>query len=121
MRRPCTGTYQAQNTATKMPYPPPTKTAMQDAESITNYNPKVVGTATIDGKDCLVVEYIVNGEPTKMWLWQDYGFPLRVETTVPAGINIVESRNIDFTDIPDSVFELPQGVQLIKPGLNPPP
>ncbi len=87
---------------------------MQDAESITNYNPKVVGTETIDGKACLVVEYSVSGAPTKMWLWQDYGFPLRVETKVPAGIKVVESSNIDFADIPDSMFELPPGVQVIR-------
>jgi outer membrane lipoprotein-sorting protein len=104
----------AQNTATQTPYPPPTKTAMKDAESITDYNPSVVGTETMDGKVCLVVEYLESGAPTKMWLWQDYGLPLRVERTVPVGIVVVKSSNIDFADIPDSLFELPPGVHIIR-------
>lgn len=104
----------SQNTATRMPYPSPARTAIEDAESILNYNPEFTGTETIDGKSCLVIEYLVSGAPTKMWLWQDYGLPLRVETTVPAGIAIVETSNIDFAHIPDSTFELPAGVQIIQ-------
>jgi len=105
----------AQNTAERKPYPSPARTATQAAESILNFSPDVAGTEIIDGKDCLTVEYLVNGAPTRMWLWQDYGFPLRVEETVSAGIIIVEYSNIDFANIPDSAFELPPGVQIIGP------
>jgi len=103
-----------QNIAMKVNFAQAPKSATEEAGAILNYNPTVVGTETIDGKVCLVVEYTVEGTATKAWIWQEYGFPIRVEVTTTAGKTTVEYENIEFVDIPDSMFELPAGVQIIE-------
>ncbi len=109
--------FPAQNMAMKMTYEQP-ESAIEEAQSIPDYNPTIIGTETMDGKVCLVVEYTIEGQTTKMWIWKDKGFPIRVEMTTAEGKIIMEYKNIDFTDIPDSMFELPEGVDIIDiPGL----
>jgi len=109
--------YPDQNMAIKMAYEQP-ESAMEEAQSIPDYNPTIIGTETLDGKVCLVVEYTVNGTTAKMWIWEEYGFPIRVETTTAEGTIIIVYKNIEFTDIPDNVFELPEGVQIMDiPGM----
>ncbi len=80
------------------------------------YNPVVIGTETLDGKVCLVVEYTVQGIKTKSWIWKEKGFPIRMETAGPQGTSVMEFKNIEFVDIPDSMFQLPAGVQIVMPG-----
>jgi outer membrane lipoprotein-sorting protein len=104
----------AENIAVKMNFAQVAKSAVEEAESIQNYNPTVVGTETIDGKVCLVVEYTVVEAATKAWIWEEHGFPIRVEVTTSEGTTTVEYKNIEFVDIPDSMFELPAGVQIIE-------
>jgi outer membrane lipoprotein-sorting protein len=104
----------AQNTAIKMTWNPTTKSATDQAKSVSDYNPTIVGTETIDGKVCTVVQYTVQGQTAKMWLWQDYGFPIRVEATTAQGTTVIEYKNIQFVDIPDSMFTLPDGVQITQ-------
>jgi len=107
-----------QNIAMRVNFAQATKSATEEAQSIQNYNPTVVGTETIDGKVCLVVEYTVEGTATKAWIWQEHGFPIRVEVTTTEGKHTVEYKNIEFVDIPDNMFELPPGVQIIQqPGM----
>jgi len=103
-----------ENMAMKMTFNPPAKSAVEEVQSVADYNPTVVGTETIDGKVCLVVEYTVEGAATKMWIWEEHAFPIRVEVTTAEGKTIVEYKNIAFVDIPDSEFELPAGVQIIE-------
>jgi outer membrane lipoprotein-sorting protein len=60
------------------------------------------------------VEYTVEGTATKMWIWEEYAFPIRVEVTTTEGKTTIEYKNIEFVDIPDSMFELPAGVEIIQ-------
>lgn len=83
-------------------------------ENIEKYNPVVIGTETIDGKTTIVVEYTAEGVKTKSWIWKEKGFPIRTETTTAEGKVTIENRNIEFVDIPDSMFELPAGVQIMQ-------
>jgi hypothetical protein len=103
----------AQNTAIKMAFDPANKSAVGESQSVQGYNPKTVGTETIDGKLCTIVEYTVQGTLTKSWIWQDRGLPIRVEATSAQGKTIMEYKNLEFSDIPDSMFELPAGVQMM--------
>jgi outer membrane lipoprotein-sorting protein len=82
-------------------------------QGLSQYHPQTTGTETIDGKLCLVVEYTVQGLSTKAWIWQEYGFPLKVVTETAQGTTMVEYKNIDFSGIPDSEFQLPPGVQIM--------
>ena len=102
----------AQKMAIKMTWDPNTTSAMDDTEGISKYNPTIMGTVTIDGKKCTMVEYTIERQTTKMWLWQDRGFPIRVEVTTSQGKSIMEYRNIEFKDIPDSMFTLPSDVAI---------
>ena len=107
-----------ENVAMKVTFNPPAKSAVEEAQSVADYNPTVVGTETVDGKVCLVVEYTVEGAATKMWIWEEHAFPIRVEVTTAEGKTTVEYKNIEFVDIPDSEFELPPGVEIIEvPGM----
>jgi outer membrane lipoprotein-sorting protein len=103
-----------QNMAYQMTWNPTTQSAADEAQSIMQYNPTAIGIETIDGKVCTVVQYTVEGQTAKMWLWQEHGMPIRVETTSPQGNIIMEYKNIQFIDIPDSTFVLPDGVQITK-------
>jgi hypothetical protein len=85
----------------------------EDTDAILNYNPTVVGTETIDGKVCTVITYDMPGEGSvKTWIWNDKGFPLRMEMNTSAGNTTIEFTNVDFSDIPDSMFQLPSDVTI---------
>lgn len=65
---------------------------------------------TIDGKVCTVLGMSAPGvAEKKMWIWQDRGLPIRDEMTTISGTTRTDMKNIDFSDIPDSMFELPTG------------
>jgi outer membrane lipoprotein-sorting protein len=104
--------YPSQNTAMKMTYNP-TESAVDETKGIVDFNPTILGTETLDGKVCLVVSYTFEGTTTKMWIWKQYGFPIRMEVTTSAGKSIIEYQNISLGDIADSMFVLPDGVQII--------
>jgi len=107
-----------ENVAIKMSWDPTARSAVDEAQSISGYNPTVVGTETIDGKVCAVVQYTAEGQTVKTWLWQDYGFTVRVEATTPKGTTLIEYKNIEFVDIPDGMFALPADVQIMQvPGM----
>jgi outer membrane lipoprotein-sorting protein len=86
----------------------------EQSGSLTEYNPTTVGSEVVDGKNCLVVEYDTGTENVKMWLWKEYGLPIKTESTTAQGTSAVELKNIEIGDISDSMFELPSGVQVIE-------
>ncbi len=105
----------AQGIAMKMDFSKAKETAgetpTEQAESVMDYNPVTLDTEVLDGKTCLVVEYSSQTGEVKMWIWTKYGLPIRIETTTAEGKAVAEIKNIDFGSIPDSMFELPAGVQ----------
>ncbi|TES83341.1 MAG: hypothetical protein E3J92_03245 [Dehalococcoidia bacterium] len=86
----------------------------EDVQNIPAYDYTIIGTDTEDGKVCLVVEYSAAGATVKSWIWKEHGFPVRMETTTAEGTIIVVFKDIDFSDIPDDMFELPAGVQIME-------
>lgn len=77
------------------------------AQSLADYAPTIVGTETIDEKVCTVVEYTMEEVTAKMWLWEEHGFPVKIETTTAEGTVTIQYTDIDFSSIDDSIFELP--------------
>lgn len=106
-----------QKTAIKMDWSNAPIPATMDAQSILNYQPQIDGTETIDGKVCMVAEYTVESIASKMWIWQDLGLPVRIESSTPLGKTTVDFKNYDFSDIQDNLFILPAGTQIIDFGL----
>ncbi len=73
----------------------------------------VVGQENIDGKRCTVMEVTDGTTYTKMWVWEEYGFPLKMEIVADGNQINYEYKNVSFDKIPDSVFEVPAGVQIM--------
>jgi|LGOV01.1.fsa_nt_gb outer membrane lipoprotein-sorting protein len=110
-----------ENMAIKMDFGNMPESAIDEIQSLMDYDPTVVGIETIDGKLCTVVEYTDSSEfmgesfevKTKSWIWQKHGLPIRMESTSSEGdTTIMEMKNIDFGKIPDSMFELPAGAEV---------
>jgi outer membrane lipoprotein-sorting protein len=68
---------------------------------------------TFDGKECLVYETNFEGEMGKIWIWEEYGMPLRVETQSGQDKIVAEFLNFEIGNVDDSVFELPEGTEVI--------
>ncbi len=95
------------------------ETPLDQFKAIMKYSPEVVGSEILDGRDCLVIKYIVGegdgGGEVKSWIWKEYGLLIRMKATLPAvGVSVSEMKNIDFSDISDSMFELPAGTEIIE-------
>jgi hypothetical protein len=87
---------------------------IKDITGIMDYSPNIIGTETIDGKVCKVVSYDETGVGSiKKWIWEEKGLPLKMEMTASGTTTTIEYKNIDFSDIPDSMFQLPDGVTII--------
>jgi len=84
--------------------------AAENPNDILDFNPENLGTETIDGKSCVVIQWTTDAGTIKEWIWIDVGFPLKMESTTPAGTTTIEFTNISFNDIDDSMFQLPEGV-----------
>ena len=102
-----------QNMAFKVTYEQAQGSPVEEALAISQYHPRNLGTETIDGKVCMVVEYTVQDVNTKMWIWEEHGFPIKVVTVTDQGTTTIEYKNIQFTSIPDSEFQLPLGVEIM--------
>ncbi len=109
--------YPSENMAIRATYEP-VETALDETEGIEQYNPEIIGTEMLDGKECLVIQYYIEGATTKMWIWKEYGFAIRIEVRDYQGLTVVQYKNISFSDIDDSLFELPAGVEIFDiPGV----
>jgi len=87
--------------------------ALDETESMGDYDPILVGSEMVDGKDCYVFEYSAEGAGTKMWLWKQYGLPVKMTMTDSSGTTTMLYKNYSFNNIADSEFELPAGVEVI--------
>jgi outer membrane lipoprotein-sorting protein len=104
----------AQNIAMKLPYKEEQFSGPQDkAEDVDASKAKYVGKDKIDGKTCLVYELAIEGGKEKIWVWEEYGLPLRMETEVEGQKTIIEYRNVKVGDIDDNMFKLPAGTQIM--------
>jgi len=82
--------------------------AMYMASIAADYNPRIIGTETTDGKGCYLVEYVDNEITLRMWIWKEHKFLVRSDLITASHTTTIEFKNIDFGDIPDSMFELPE-------------
>jgi hypothetical protein len=49
---------------------------------------------------------------TVLYLWEEYGLPLRVENVADGGFTVVEFKDLEVGLVPDDVFALPAGVEV---------
>ncbi|MDD3653044.1 MAG: hypothetical protein PHO01_02480 [Desulfotomaculaceae bacterium] len=99
----------------------PSNNALEYGEDI-NTAPdkyKVLERTVYDGVMCRIVS--VTGadskEAMKMWVREDYGFPVRVETVeANGGKTVLEYKNVIIGKQPAEIFQLPAGVQVTDAG-----
>jgi len=78
---------------------------------------KIIGSERIDSYDCEIYDFIdprIN-MPSKVWLWKEKKFPVKVEIKSPNGVVTTTMKNIK-VDIPidDSEFTLPAGIEIVE-------
>lgn len=71
---------------------------------------------TFDGKKCLVYETRNEGGHGKIWISEEYGMPLRVESQVGSDKIVAEFLNFKIGEIDDSLFNLPEGTLIMDFG-----
>ncbi len=77
----------------------------------------LTGRETFDGKECLVYETDYEGGKGKMWIWEEAGMPLRVETTSGSDTVVVEFLNFAVGNVDDAMFQLPPGTTIMDAGI----
>lgn len=78
---------------------------------LNNYKLQNVGQETIGNKNCLIyLHQSGKSDSQKVWLWQVYGLPIKIEDTGAFGKITTVFQNFDFTPIPDVVFNLPGNI-----------
>lgn len=100
------------NTATRMS----SNVDIED-EPVEEYDPanmKYLGRDTVDGKKCVIYEVTEEESTSKVWFWEEHGFPIRVETTVDGQEMVMEYKNVKVGDIPASMFRIPDGVEVME-------
>jgi hypothetical protein len=80
--------------------------ASADDSSLAQYSPVLDGSEVVNGVDCYIYKYTVDGVVSRIWLSKANGLPIR-ET---AGTTTIDYTNYKFDMIPDSQFTLPPGV-----------
>lgn len=76
---------------------------------------KELETVVYDGVKCRVVEVTAKDgkEVTKMWIREDHGIPMRIESTNPTGQKtVMEYKNMKVGSLSTDVFQLPSGVKI---------
>lgn len=73
-----------------------------------------LGKEVRDGKDCVVIQYKEDEVDTRVWLWEEHGLPVRIETTYDNSTTVMQYSNYKFEALPESLFELPQGMEVIE-------
>lgn len=75
---------------------------------------KVLETVTYDGVKCKVIQVTSpdGKEQSKMWVREDYGIPVRVESDSGGDKFVMEIKNLKVGAQPPDTFKLPAGVQV---------
>lgn len=90
-------------------------TPTEMAVNIRDSQPVMAGSAMVDGHDCAVLNITdKDGTQGKAWVWKEKGLMLKAEAETPSGKTISEVKNVSFTNIPDSTFQLPADVRMVS-------
>jgi hypothetical protein len=85
----------------------------ESGDQVLQYHPNIIGTETIDGKSCTIIAWEDANGSVKEWIWTETGIPLKTEVTTQGMTTTIEYNDFDFSDIADSMFEVPADYQLM--------
>ncbi len=85
------------------------------AENLDDENMNYVGKETVNGISCLVVETKEQNSDNqvKMWLHEEYGIPMKIETSGSDNVHVMEVTDFKTDSLSDDLFKLPEGYQII--------
>jgi len=78
-----------------------------------------IGADTINGYPCAVYRFTnpATNEMTKVWVWKEREFPVKIELKGGSGTMVIELTNIQLGGVvPESTFQLPPGIQAVDVG-----
>lgn len=85
------------------------------SEKILDKDPTIVASDTIDGEECLVVEYSDGESQGKMWISKEHGIPLRVEPgETSIDLKYWEVRSIDLNELPEEAFTITEDMKTVE-------
>ncbi|MCX6740436.1 MAG: hypothetical protein NTZ49_04385 [Candidatus Parcubacteria bacterium] len=87
-------------------------TAMDLAAGLEKYNLEIVGKEVVDNINCLLVQYKDGAYLTRVWLWQKYGLPVKVEAETTDGKSITTYEKFNFNRIEDIMFKIPETAEI---------
>jgi hypothetical protein len=106
----------AENTVTRMSLGEGYAAVESPLEYVRNLDPAewVQGeVAFLDGRRCRqFIREEADGQ-TVLYLWEEFGLPLRVESTVNGYTTVTEFREMEVGLLPEDVFHLPAGVPVL--------
>lgn len=88
-----------------------------NAELMTVGSEKIIGTETVDGKECVILELTgklgLGTFKAKEWIWKQNGLEVQSEVVramdhAGSVVTRTANRRFEFTDIPDDVFAVPK-------------
>ena len=75
-------------------------------------NAKYLGTEKINGINCHKYSLEQDGSSVIYWLHDEYGLPVKIETTTDDVVTTMDFNNFKVGDVGDDLFELPSGIQV---------
>ena len=83
-------------------------------EEVASGNYRVEGTETCDGHKCKVVVLLDDQgvEESRLWISEQYGIPVRVESTDEEGFWVLEYKNLKTDPISDDLFQVPEDIEI---------
>ena len=120
------GTYTympAENMAMKLPVLNASSRPIEHADNYQQYlqerHAQRIGTETVDGHPCEIYRFTDpdTGDLVTAWVWTEKQFPIKMEFDDAEGKILVEIHNLQLgAALPDALFELPPGVQVMDMG-----
>ena len=76
-------------------------------------NIPILGKEICDGAGSVLVQYKQDGVENRVWLAEDHGLPLRIESTYDNSTTVIEYKNYRFEELSADCFELPPGMEVV--------
>ena len=112
--------FEESKTGFSTPYDKQQGTLVDDMDAVLEHKPQIVGYETIDGMPCTILEYstVADGVTSvvRMWMWTQYGFPVKQESVTNGQTSTFLCKNIKFGVATDGDFAIPSDIEIMDLG-----
>lgn len=75
---------------------------------------KIIGTETVNGENCVVVQTTVDSTTEKFWISKKYGLPMKMVSESPEGTTTTEIKNLKVGSVTDADVTLPSDAKIME-------